>query len=149
MIEVVKAIPAPADRVFAVLADGWSFSSWVVGAAHIRMVDETWPAPGSAIHHSIGVWPLLLRDKTVVRTCDPGVLLELDARMWPVGRARIRLEISADGPGRTTVRLGEKVVDGPFSLAPEQVQALYLRPRNNESLQRLYDIVVGQQKAQR
>jgi hypothetical protein len=149
MIEVVKSVPTTADRVFAVLADGWSFAAWVVGASHIRAVDANWPAVGSAIHHCVGIWPLLLQDKTVVRAYEPGALLELDARMFPVGRARIRLEVNADGPGRTTVKLAEKVVSGPGGLAPEQVQGLYLRPRNQESLQRLADIAVGRQRTQR
>lgn len=149
MIEVVKAIPTTADNVFAVLSDGWSFASWVVGASHIRAVDANWPAVGSAIHHSVGIWPFLLHDKTVVLACDPGVLLELDARTFPLGRARIRLELSADGPGRTTVKLAEKLVSGPAALAPEPLQGLYLQPRNQESLQRLADVAVGKQRAER
>src|SRR5207248_1475605 len=41
--QVVNATP---DRVFEVLADGWTYSDWVVGTAHIRDVDPDWPAPG-------------------------------------------------------------------------------------------------------
>lgn len=130
-----------------VLADGWSFASWVVGASHIRAVDADWPKVGTAIHHSVGVWPFLLQDKTVVRAFEPGTLLELDARLFPVGRARVRLEVSADGPGRTTVRLAEMIVSGPAGLAPAQAQALFLRPRNEESLQRLANIAIGKQRA--
>jgi hypothetical protein len=33
-----RVIQAPADHVFAVLADGWTYSDWVVGTAHIRDV---------------------------------------------------------------------------------------------------------------
>lgn len=149
MIEVVKAIPTTADRVFDVLADGWSFASWVVGASHIRAVDADWPKVGSAIHHSIGIWPLLIQDKTVVIACEPGALLELDARMFPLGRARIRLELSANGPGRTRLKLAEKIVSGPIGRTPEPIQGLFLRPRNQESVQRLTDIAVGRQPTQR
>jgi hypothetical protein len=31
------------DRVFAILADGWTYSDWVVGTAHIRDVDRDYP----------------------------------------------------------------------------------------------------------
>ena len=56
---MVRATPAD---VFAVLADGWLYPSWVVGASRVRGVDGTWPQPGSRIHHSVGVWPLLIDD---------------------------------------------------------------------------------------
>ena len=55
------------QSVFAVLADGWLYATWVVGAARIRAVDPQWPAEGSSIHHSVGSWPLLLDDTTTVQ----------------------------------------------------------------------------------
>jgi hypothetical protein len=38
--ETRKVIDTTPDRIFAVLADGWTYASWVVGAAHIRDVDD-------------------------------------------------------------------------------------------------------------
>ena len=61
----------PPERVFEVLADGWLYPSWVVGASRMRAVDATWPAPDNAIHHSAGVWPALLDDTTSVLEWDP------------------------------------------------------------------------------
>ena len=50
--------------VFAVLADGWLYPTWVVGASRMRDVDDRWPEPGSRLHHSVGAWPALLDDIT-------------------------------------------------------------------------------------
>ena len=43
MAEVSLNVEAPVDAVWAVLADGWSYAGWVVGASHIRDVDTGWP----------------------------------------------------------------------------------------------------------
>jgi hypothetical protein len=57
---------APASVVWEVLSDPWLFASWVVGASRIRDVTGPWPAEQSLIHHSVGIWPLLLNDTTSV-----------------------------------------------------------------------------------
>src|SRR5690242_18115313 len=82
VIETCRVIGTSPDRIFAVLADGWSYASWVVGAAHIRDVDRDWPAVGTRVHHRVGPWPLQINDQTVVRAVRPGRLLELAARAW-------------------------------------------------------------------
>ncbi|WP_309113459.1 SRPBCC family protein [Saccharothrix sp.] len=141
MVEVSLRVPAPADRVFAVLSDGWSYASWVVGAAHIREVDTGWPAPGTRIHHSIGSWPALVSDVTRVAACEPPAVLELEAGMWPFGAARIRFELSEEDGG-TLVRMREIVERGPLSVLPSAVQGVVLKPRNKETLHRLADLAV-------
>ena len=79
------------DDVFDVLADGWSFATWVVGAARIRDVSEGWPAEGTQIHHSVGGWPLLIDDTTTVRRSERPRLLELTVRAWPSGEGVVRI----------------------------------------------------------
>ncbi len=79
---LMKATP---DEVWEVLADGWLYPLWVVGASRMREVDDEWPAPGARLHHSVGSWPLLIDDTTAVVECRPGALLELRARAWPGG----------------------------------------------------------------
>ena len=143
MAEVSIRVRANSERVFAVLADGWSYVGWVVGAAHIREVDTGWPAQGTRIHHSVGPWPLLVHDVTTVHAVDPPRSLELDARLWPLGTARIRLELTEVEPGVTEVRMTERAVRGPARFVPHVVQALLLVPRNRESLRRLAAMVVG------
>jgi hypothetical protein len=44
MTEVTRRTFVTPVQVFVVLADGWSCSSWVVGASRIRAVDDAWPA---------------------------------------------------------------------------------------------------------
>ncbi len=142
MTEVCRTIGASAERIFAVLADGWSYASWVVGAAHIRDVDDTWPEVGAHIHHRIGPWPIQLNDQTMVREMVPNKLLDLDAGLWPFGKARVRLSLEPVGPDRTRVRMYEVASSGFGRVVPHPLQALVLRPRNAEALDRLADIAV-------
>jgi polyketide cyclase/dehydrase/lipid transport protein len=141
MTTVDIEIPQSPDRVYAVLADGWSYAGWVVGATHIRDVDEHWPAVGSRIHHSVGAWPLQIEDETRVRSMLPGASLDLHARLWPFGAAHVRFELDATPSGGTRVTMTEEAVSGPGSLLPEKVQSVFLLPRNRETLKRLADVV--------
>ena len=138
-----RTIAAPAERVWDVLADGWSYATWVVGTARIRDVDESWPAPGSRIHHSVGLWPALLSDTTSVEECDTGRRLVLKARGWPLGEARVELEIEPDGPESCTVTMTEDAVSGPGALPPRVVRQAMILPRNSEALRRLAYLAEG------
>lgn len=143
MAEVSLDVEAPIDAVWTVLADGWSYAAWVVGASHIRDVDSGWPSPGTRIHHSVGPWPLVIQDTTEVVRCEPSRLLELDARLWPVGAARIALTLHARSAALTEVRMAEQVVRGPSTALPKFLQDALLIPRNRESLQRLSALACG------
>lgn len=136
-------IPLPPEEVFAVLADGWLYGLWVVGATHIRNVDDSWPEVGTRIHHSVGGWPLSRSDITEVLAVRAPHHLELEARLWPVGAARIRLDLTEVGAGLTEVRMTERVTAGPVRLLPDVLQDLAISPRNNESLRRLAALAVG------
>lgn len=143
MIEVSRVMPVPPERVWAVLADGWTYAGWVVGNAHVRDVDDDWPGEGSGLHHKAGVWPLQVPDVSTVVAVAPGRMIELEARLWVVGRGRVRIELDAVGADSTRVTLGERAVSGPASLLPLSVQKLLLHYRNVEALARLQDIAVG------
>ena len=91
---VTRDTTATRQQVWDVIADGWTYSQWVVGNSRMRAVDPSWPSPGSTIHHSIGVWPALLNDETVVASCEPLQELVLIAKTRPVGSARITLRLS-------------------------------------------------------
>ncbi len=136
MIEVETTVNAPPDSVWRVLADGWLYPLWVVGASRVRDVDATWPDPGSKIHHSVGLWPAVLNDETEVLSCTPETLIEMNARAWPGGVARVAVHLEAQG-ARTRVRLVEDVVDGPAKLVPKPLRAPVLVWRNRECLRRL------------
>ncbi|MDM7831599.1 SRPBCC family protein [Cellulomonas edaphi] len=142
MTTVVRTMACPAQAVLGVLADGWSYATWVVGTSRIRSVDVAWPAPGSKIAHSFGVWPATIDDVTIVRAWDPAHGIVLQARGWPMGEAAISLEVEERGGG-CLVRMVEDAVRGPGTLVPKPVLAALLTPRNVESLQRLENLARG------
>ncbi|GED08470.1 SRPBCC family protein [Cellulosimicrobium cellulans] len=136
MVTVTRAVGRPPDAVLGVLADGWSYSTWVVGTARVRAVDDAWPAPGSRILHSVGLWPALLDDETVVRAWKPGRGIDLVARGWPAGEARVRIEVAPTADG-CVVRIVEDAEKGPGTLVPRPVRSALIGPRNVETLRRL------------
>lgn len=131
------------EDVFAVLGDGWSYATWVVGAARIREVDDGWPAAGTRIHHSVGLWPLLINDVTQVESSDPPHELVLIANAWPGGQGRIVLRCEPLGEGRTRVVMDETATSGPAALIPTPVESAMLHWRNTESLRRLSYLVAS------
>ena len=134
--ENVCRIDASPDAVFEVLTDGWSYAAWVVGAARVRAVDPVWPKPGGRIHHSFGLWPVMIHDTTTVEENRPGEYLRLKARAWPSGEGIIEFTLVPDGLG-TEVRLHERPAGGPASLVPRPVLDPLVHWRNTETLTRL------------
>jgi hypothetical protein len=147
--EVALEVSTSAEAVWSVLSDGWLYPLWVVGATHMRDVDATWPAVGARLHHSVGPWPVQLRDATVVRAVEEGRRLELEACAWPAGSARVVLQLTPLGPHRCRVSILEYAASGPGRLIPTALQAPFIRPRNTESLGRLADIAVHRAESRR
>jgi uncharacterized protein YndB with AHSA1/START domain len=131
-----RNVSATPDDVWRVLSDGWLYPLWVVGASRMREVDDTWPQVGSKLHHSVGVWPLLIDDSTSVTECVPGSRISLRARGWPAGEAAVTITLTAAG-GQTEVAIEEDAVSGPGVLVPKPVRAALLKWRNVETLRRL------------
>jgi hypothetical protein len=127
---------ATPEQVWAVMADGWTYSQWVVGNGRMRAVDADWPAPGSKIHHTIGVWPLIINDETVVEACTPRQELVLPAKVRPFGRARITLRLTAS-PNGCRIEMSEVPVGGPLNLVPQPLSLAAVWPRNRECTWRL------------
>src|ERR671923_939745 len=94
VVTVRRDIDAPTEAVWKVLANGWLYPSWVVGAIRVRDVDPGWPGVGAQVHHSIGTWPLLLDDTTTVIASVPHRELVLRAHGWPVGAAEVTLVLA-------------------------------------------------------
>lgn len=136
MTSTSREIETAPEQVWAVLADGWLYPLWVVGATRMRDVDHAWPAEGTKLHHSAGVWPIVVDDDTEVLDCDPGRFLRLRARGWPLGEADVSITVTASGPG-TLVRIDEEAVSGPGAWVPRPVEAPLIRWRNTEALRRL------------
>jgi uncharacterized protein YndB with AHSA1/START domain len=135
-----RTINVSPDKVFAVLADGWTYSDWVVGTTHIRDVDATWPQLGSQLHHKAGPWPLSLHDSTTVTAVVPDQGLTLRAGLWPLGEAEVRLTLEPAGPGRTRVVMREQFESGPLVGLRNKLNDLVLHRRNVEALRRLADL---------
>ncbi|SRX82043.1 polyketide cyclase/dehydrase [Verrucosispora maris AB-18-032] [Mycolicibacterium parafortuitum] len=128
---------ASRQRVWAVLADGWTYSQWVVGNSRMRAVDPDWPAPGSTIHHSIGVWPALINDSTVVESCIPERELVLVANGRPFGKARITLRLHDLDDGGCLIEMAEVPASAPMTWLPDRIALAGVFPRNRETTWRL------------
>jgi uncharacterized protein YndB with AHSA1/START domain len=131
-----RTMAATADAVWDVLADGWLYPLWVVGASRMREVDDHWPAVGAHLEHSVGSWPMLVDDVTEVVEVTPGASLTLRAKARPTGTAMVSIRLEPLG-AETRVVIEEDAVEGPAVLVPKPVRDLGLRWRNTESLRRL------------
>ncbi|MDN3494928.1 SRPBCC family protein [Planococcus sp. APC 4015] len=130
------------EDVFRVLADGWLFPAWVVGASRMREVDESWPNVGARLHHSFGVWPVLIDDETVVEAFEPSRRLVMRPKGWPIGEARVTIDVKPRGAG-CVVRIQEEAVAGPGRWVPQFLLDLGLHWRNTETLHRLAYLAEG------
>ncbi len=133
-------LSATPEQVWEVLADGWTYPLWVVGASRMREVDDHWPAPGALLHHSAGSWPLLIDDTTEVVEEQPGRRLTLRARGWPAGEADVVITVTPH-PDGAHVAIEEDVATGPGRLVPTPVRGPLIGWRNVETLRRLAFLV--------
>lgn len=130
------------DAVWAGLADGETYSYWVVGTRHIRDVDEGFPATGTALHYRIGWGPLRHEGHTEVCDVDPGRRLELEIHAWPAATVRVLMELHELGDACTEVVMTEHPKKGPFAAVHNPVFDLAIKARNIESLRRLEQVAL-------
>ena len=128
------------SAVFDVLRDGRTYADWVVGTRCIRAVEPGWPAEGTALHYTIGYGPLRKEDETRSRAYEPDRRLELEARAWPAGSARIELRAESVEDG-TLVSIDEHPVAGPARQLHNPLADLSIKLRNVETLRRLEQCV--------
>ncbi|MEM6109427.1 SRPBCC family protein [Mycobacterium sp. 050272] len=131
-----REVRASRQQVWDAMANGWTYTQWVVGNSRTRAVDSDWPQPGSAIRHSVGVWPLVINDKTVVESCTPGEELILRAHLGVLGAARITLRLNDIGDG-CRIDMIEVPATGPMKIIPDRLALAAVYPRNRECLLRL------------
>jgi hypothetical protein len=142
MSTVTQVFNSPAPEVWKVIADGWLYSGWVVGASRIRAVDAHWPEVDARLHHSVGAWPLVVDDSTKVAAVDPGKSLELIARGWPVGEAKVVITLEDLG-SQCRVTIAEDAVRGPGLAVPKALRDPAISIRNRETLKRLELMAAG------
>lgn len=87
---LIKTSPG---TVWAVLADGTRYADWVVGTSSSRPLRGRWPQTDAAIGYEVRIGPVALSNETVVRRCEEGTLLELEAKAGWLGTARIAIEL--------------------------------------------------------
>jgi hypothetical protein len=139
-------VGAPVEVVWSVLADPFAYPEWVVGAQRARAADPGWPAPGSRLHHRVGIGPLSVRDRTTVIEADPPRRSVLDAAARPLGRARVEICLHAEGDGTRVVMVEDPSgFTAPLRLNPA-IQAL-IKLRNVEALRRFRDIAERRRRA--
>ncbi len=130
------------DAVFAVVADGWRYADWVVGARRVRAVDESWPEPGSHFHHEVGVGPFTVRDLTELEAIDPPHRIVLVVKVRPGGMGRVTISIEARDGG-SEVLMEEVLISGPALVLDSWLFRKVTMLRNQESLKRLRRLVDG------
>jgi hypothetical protein len=139
---VRRRLTATREQVFGVLGDGWLYPGWVVGAARMRDVDDSWPSPQARLHHSFGIWPALIDDQTVLLEWDPPRRAVLEARGWPLGTARVEITLT-EHAGGSEVCIVEQPNRGPGVLVPPAVRNPLIALRNSETLRRLAFMAEG------
>jgi len=135
-----RRFDVPRAAVWQALSDGHVYSRWVVGTSQIRDVDAGWPAPGTALHYSIGRGPLRHDGHTQVRAVDEGKRLELEAHAWPFGSIHIEIRIEEGGEGAgagCVVTIVEHPARGAAARLHNPVGDALLKLRNVEALRRL------------
>jgi len=134
---VKRDTSASREQVWDVIADGWTYSQWVVGNSRMRAVDPEWPQPGSTIQHSICIWPLVLDDITEVQDCQPLQQIVLLAKGRPFGKARITLRLFDIDGGGCRIEMSEVPVGAPMGWVPNRLALAAAVPRNRECTWRL------------
>ncbi|MEU2243785.1 MULTISPECIES: SRPBCC family protein [Streptomyces] len=88
-----RLILSPPSRVWSLLSNGHRYGEWVSGTQEVISADPHWPEVGARLRVRVGVGPLTLDDTCVVRICEPGRRLELEAKADPFGAARIAMNL--------------------------------------------------------
>ncbi|MEU0336709.1 SRPBCC family protein [Streptomyces sp. NPDC006193] len=88
-----RLIEAGPETVWSVLADGSRYAQWVVGTESSCPLDGRWPQLDAAIRYHVRLGPWQLSNRTVVRRCREGSVLELEAHAGSLGTARIAIEL--------------------------------------------------------
>ena len=127
-------------RVWDMLSDGWLYPVWVVGATHMRDVDDHWPRVGARVAPSGRcVADLAVRHDRSDRggTGAPAPA----ARPRLAGRRGTHRAAVEPHTGGSMVRMSEAPARGPALTLDNPLQRKLLVARNRESLSRLAAIV--------
>lgn len=142
MAKNVRILHCSPEDVFDVFADGWLYTTWVVGASRMRAQEPAWPQVGTHLHHSFGAWPVVIDDVTTSLVWDPPHRMVIQPKGWPIGEARVELTVEPHRKG-CKVTIVENAVAGPGSYVPDFLMQPLIWVRNHETLRRLGWVAVG------
>ncbi len=135
-----RTLAAPRAAVWDVLIDPRTYPGWLIGAADIRDVDDTWPAVGSRFHHRVGIGWLSIPDHSRVLELDPGRRLRLGVKARPFVSAVVTIVLVSDATG-TAVAIEEEPKLRTIGNVVRPVMDPTIHLRNHRSLRRLDRIV--------
>jgi len=142
MAKNVRILHTTPEAVFDVLADGWLYTTWVVGASRMRKEEAGWPQVGTRLHHSFGSWPFVINDVTTSLEWDPPRRMVIQPKGWPIGEARVTLTVEPHAKG-CKVTIVENPVEGPGAYVPNVIIQPMIWIRNRETLRRLGWVAAG------
>ena len=135
---------ASPDRVWRVVANGWLFAQWAIGAVKVCRVDDDWPSAGSSLDHAFGHGRFVLRSETRVLASTPGELLRVRTDGWPTGGSELTVTLES-GPSGTILLVDELAVAGPDHVLPPAVHTMLLQWRNTQLVRGLALLAEGSQ----
>ncbi|MFF9144956.1 SRPBCC family protein [Streptomyces sp. NPDC014861] len=139
-----RLILSPPSKVWSLLSDGGRYGEWVSGTQRVIAADPHWPEVGARLQVRVGVGPVTLDDTCVVRICEPGRRLELEAKADPFGAARIAMHLVPWG-GNTLFLLEWHPLRGPGTRMHGLPVDYLVSIRNGMMLTKLARIAVREQ----
>ncbi len=130
---VIQSSPA---QVWGILADGWLYPLWMVGATAARSLEGGWPASGATMRHQTGFWPFAFNERTEVIESREESRLSLRIIGPLLGEVHLTLDLTATGSA-TEVTLDRTLVSGPRRVIPTPLRMRILEPWGRETLSRL------------
>jgi hypothetical protein len=135
-----RTLAASRSAVWDVLIDPHTYPDWLIGAASIRGVDDTWPNVGSRFRHRVGLGWLSIPDHSEVLDIDPGRMLRLEVEARPLIAGVVTFELVSDATG-TVVAVEEEPLLRIIGNIVRPVMDPTIHLRNHRSLRRLDRIV--------
>ncbi|RII20451.1 Polyketide cyclase / dehydrase and lipid transport [Streptomyces sp. YIM 130001] len=135
-----RLIKRPVADVWSVLSDPFRFADWVVGTAHSKPREGSWPDVGSSVTYTIRLARWSVQGWTAVRRREEPEVLELEANSGPLGSARIAIEVRSWGEDALVI-VDEHPLTGPGRKLHNKAVDALIQLRHRTMLARLADVV--------